>query len=95
MGALIHTIPDPVMGGISIVVFGLIAVTGAKIWVDNHVDFSQNKNLIVAAVTLIIGAGNFGLSIGDLKLGGIGVATLSAVLLNALFKRAPKFDLVD
>ena len=95
MGALIQTIPGPVMGGISIVVFGLIAVAGAKIWVDNHVDFSQNHNLIVAAVTLIIGAGDFGLAIGDLKLGGIGVATFGAILLNALLKRAPKFDLID
>ena len=50
-GALIQTIPLPVMGGVSIVVFGLIAVAGAKIWVDNKVDFSQNKNLIVAAIT--------------------------------------------
>lgn len=95
MGALIQAIPGPVMGGISIVVFGLIAVAGAKIWVDNHVDFSQNHNLIVAAVTLIIGAGDFGLSVGDLKLGGIGVATFGAIALNALLKRAPKFDLVD
>ena len=52
-GAVIQTIPLPVMGGVSIVVFGLIAVAGAKIWVDNKVDFSQNKNLIVAAITLI------------------------------------------
>ena len=51
-GAVIQTIPLPVMGGVSIVVFGLIAVAGAKIWVDNKVDFSQNKNLIVAAITL-------------------------------------------
>ena len=95
MGALIQIIPSPVMGGISIVVFGLIAVTGVKIWVDNKVDFSQNHNLIVAAVTLIIGSGDFGLSIGSFKLGGIGVATFGAILLNAVFKRSPKFDLVD
>ncbi|HRM95224.1 MAG TPA: solute carrier family 23 protein, partial [Alicycliphilus sp.] len=43
-GALIQAIPLPVMGGVSIVVFGLIAIAGAKIWVDNRVDFSQNKN---------------------------------------------------
>ena len=49
-GAIIQAIPLPVMGGVSIVVFGLIAVAGAKIWVDNRVDFSQNKNLIVAAI---------------------------------------------
>ncbi|WP_183274280.1 solute carrier family 23 protein, partial [Enterobacter hormaechei] len=45
-GALIHTIPAPVIGGASIVVFGLIAVAGARIWVQNHVDLSQNGNLI-------------------------------------------------
>ena len=50
-GALIQAIPLAVMGGVSIVVFGLIAVAGAKIWVDNKVDFSNNTNLIVAAVT--------------------------------------------
>ncbi|HCD4334274.1 TPA: pyrimidine utilization transport protein G, partial [Enterobacter hormaechei] len=46
-GALIHTIPAPVIGGASIVVFGLIAVAGARIWVQNHVDLSQNGNLIM------------------------------------------------
>ncbi|HCR0818182.1 TPA: pyrimidine utilization transport protein G, partial [Enterobacter hormaechei] len=56
-GALIHTIPAPVIGGASIVVFGLIAVAGARIWVQNHVDLSQNGNLIMVAVTLVLGAG--------------------------------------
>ncbi|MBV2216206.1 MAG: NCS2 family nucleobase:cation symporter, partial [Diaphorobacter sp.] len=64
-GALIQAIPLPVMGGVSIVVFGLIAIAGAKIWVDNRVDFSQNKNLIVAAITLILGTGEFTLKFGD------------------------------
>ncbi|WP_256742342.1 solute carrier family 23 protein, partial [Cronobacter sakazakii] len=58
-GALIHTIPAPVIGGASIVVFGLIAVAGARIWVQNHVDLSQNGNLIMVAVTLVLGAGDF------------------------------------
>ena len=66
-GALIQAIPLPVMGGVSIVVFGLIAVAGAKIWVDNKVDFSQNKNLIVAAVTLILGTGDFTLKFGAVR----------------------------
>ncbi|MCE1191964.1 MAG: NCS2 family nucleobase:cation symporter [Acidovorax sp.] len=86
-GALIQTIPLPVMGGVSIVVFGLIAVAGAKIWVDNRVDFSQNKNLIVAAVTLILGTGDFTLKFGQFALGGIGTATFGAILLYALLNR--------
>ena len=87
-GALIQAIPLPVMGGVSIVVFGLIAIAGAKIWVDNKVDFSQNKNLIVAAITLILGTGDFTLKFGDFALGGIGTATFGAILLHALLGRS-------
>ena len=86
-GALIQAIPLPVMGGVSIVVFGLIAVAGAKIWVDNKVDFSDNRNLIVAAITLILGTGDFTLKFGDFALGGIGTATFGAILLCALLGR--------
>jgi len=82
-GAIIQAIPLPVMGGVSIVVFGLIAVAGAKIWVDNKVDFSQNKNLIVAAITLVLGTGDFTLKFGQFALGGIGTATFGAILLWA------------
>jgi len=86
-GALIHTIPAPVIGGASIVVFGLIAVAGARIWVQNHVDLSQNGNLIMVAVTLVLGAGDFALTLGGFTLGGIGTATFGAILLNALLSR--------
>ncbi|MCU4568631.1 solute carrier family 23 protein, partial [Acinetobacter radioresistens] len=58
-GAVISTIPNAVLTGASIVVFGLITIAGAKIWIENKVDFSNNKNLIVASVTIILGAGNF------------------------------------
>ncbi len=86
-GALIQTIPLAVMGGVSIVVFGLIAVAGAKIWIDNRVDFSDNTNLIVAAITLILGTGEFTLKFGGWSLGGIGTATFGAILLHALLRR--------
>lgn len=86
-GALIHTIPGPVIGGASIVVFGLIAVAGARIWVQNRVDLSQNGNLIMVAVTLVLGAGDFALSLGGFTLGGIGTATFGAIALNALLSR--------
>jgi uracil-xanthine permease len=83
-GALIQTIPAPVLGGMSVVVFGLIAVAGARIWVVNQVDFGDNRNLIVAAVTLILGAGNFSLQFGSFKLDGIGTATFGSIILYAL-----------
>jgi uracil-xanthine permease len=86
-GALIQAIPLAVMGGVSIVVFGLIAVAGAKIWVDNKVDFSNNTNLVVAAITLVLGTGDYTLKFGDFALGGIGTATFGAILLYALLSR--------
>ncbi|MCA1324854.1 solute carrier family 23 protein [Herbaspirillum sp. alder98] len=86
-GALILTIPGAVLGGVSIVVFGLITVSGARIWVENKVDFSNNTNLIVAAVTLVLGAGDFTLKLGGFALGGIGTATFGAIILHALLKR--------
>ena len=89
-GALIRTIPPAVLGGVSIVVFGLIAIAGAKIWVDNRVDFSRNRNLVVAAVTLVLGAGDFALTIGQFTLGGIGTATFGAILLNLMLRDAEK-----
>ncbi len=86
-GALIQAIPLPVMGGVSIVVFGLITVAGARIWVDNKVDFADNKNLLVAAITLVLGTGDFTLKFGQFALGGIGTATFGAILLYALLNR--------
>jgi uracil-xanthine permease len=83
-GAVIQTIPGPVLGGVSIMVFGLIAVAGARIWVENRVDFSDNKNLVVAAVTLVLGAGDFTLKLGQFALGGIGTATFGAIILHAI-----------
>jgi len=86
-GALIQAIPLPVMGGVSIVVFGLITIAGARIWVDNKVDFSNPANLLTAAITLILGTGDFTLKFGSFALGGIGTATFGAVLLHALLRR--------
>ncbi|RIY40718.1 solute carrier family 23 protein [Neopusillimonas maritima] len=85
-GALIQLIPGPVLGGMSIVVFGLIAIAGARIWVVNQVDFTNNRNLIVASVTLVLGAGNFGLQLGAFRLDGIGTATFGAIILYALLR---------
>lgn len=89
-GAVISTIPVALLGGASIVVFGLITVAGAKIWVDNRVDFTKNSTLLIAAVTLIMGTGNYSLQIGNFDLGGIGTATLAAILLNLFLNREDK-----
>jgi uracil-xanthine permease len=91
-GALIQTIPTPVIGGLSLVVFGLIAATAGRIWVEARVDFSDPRNLVTTAVTLIAGSGDMTLHFGEFNLTGIGTATLCAVVLYQLLgwrRRAP------
>jgi xanthine/uracil permease len=92
-GALIGTIPGGIIGGLAVVLFGLIAVTGGRIWVENRVDFSKSRNLITAAVAVTIGAGmisvrdvSFGLTIGNFTIGGIGVATFGSIILYQILR---------
>ncbi|HWB48977.1 MAG TPA: solute carrier family 23 protein [Stellaceae bacterium] len=83
-GALIETIPTAVIGGLSLVVFGLIAATAGRIWVEARVDFSDPRNLVTAAVALIAGSGDMTLHFGEFNLTGIGTATLAAIVLYQL-----------
>jgi putative pyrimidine permease RutG len=85
-GALIHTIPLGVLGGLTIVLFGLIAATGGRIWVQNRVDFSKSRNLVTAAFALTAGAGNFQITIGSFTLSAIGVATFGAIILYQILR---------
>jgi uracil-xanthine permease len=86
-GALIQLIPPPVLRGVAVVIFGLIAVSGARIWVDNKVDFSDGRNLVIVAITLMLGTADFTLKFGSFALGGIGTATFGAIGLYALLGR--------
>lgn len=85
-GALIATLPSGVIGGLAIVLFGLIAATAGRIWVQNRVDFSKSRNLLTIAVALILGAGNFVLNIGGFALGGIGTAAFGAIIVYQLVR---------
>ena len=68
----------------------LITAVGARIWVQNQVDFARARNLVTVAVTLTIGAGDLALKIGGFTLGGIGTATFGAILLYQLFRDDPE-----
>lgn len=85
-GALIQTIPGPVLGGLALVVFGLISATAGRIWVENNVDFSNARNLITVGVALTIGAGDLALNFGGFTLGGIGTATFGAIILYQILR---------
>lgn len=88
-GALVGTIPDAVLGGVATVLFGLIAAAGIRIWVENRVDFSKGINLFVAAVTLIVGTGDYALHFGDFAFNGIALGTFGSIILYQLFRLAP------
>ncbi|GKQ43276.1 uracil transporter [Companilactobacillus sp. RD055328] len=84
LSALIQSIPLPVIGGISFLLFGVIASSGLRILVDNQVDFNKNRNLMIASSVLVIGIGNAFLQIGDFQFSGVAVATIVGMLLNAV-----------
>ncbi len=88
-GAAILVIPGPVIGGLSVVVFGLIAAAAGRIFVENRVDFSRTRVLLTVGTALVLGAGDFTLGLGNFKLGGIGTATAAAILLYHLLRDDP------
>ena len=83
-GALLRTIPGPVLGGLAVIVFGLIAAAMIRLWVDNRVDFSDPRNLLTVGTALVLGSGNFTVTIGGFSVAGIGTATIAAIGLYQL-----------
>ena len=82
LGALIQTIPEPVMGGVSIALFGVIAAAGTRLYVESQVDFSDKRNLMLASVVLVVGVGGTSLHLGSFQLDQMTLATVTGVLLN-------------
>ncbi|NMB21237.1 MAG: uracil permease [Firmicutes bacterium] len=90
MGALISTIPSPVMGGVSIVLFGIIAASGLRTLVESGIDYGDKRNLVISSVILVLGIGGAELSLGGLSLQGMGLATLTGILLNLVLPQKDK-----
>ena len=87
LGALLQTIPGPVMGGILVILFGGIVVVGMNTLVRAQADLNEARNLIISAVILVFGVGGMLVSFGEFSLEGIGLAGLVGVLLNAILPR--------
>ncbi|MEV2759757.1 uracil permease [Paenibacillus larvae] len=85
LAALIQTIPVPVMGGVSILLFGVIAGSGVRMLVEAKVDYSNPKNLILTAVVLIIGISGAAFKWGNFEMKGMALATVIAILLGLFF----------
>ncbi len=88
-GALLQTIPMPVMGGIMVLLFGSIAGIGLKTLLDAKVNLSSARNLCIVSVTLVTGIGGLGVTIGSFSLQGISLCGVLAVLLNLLLPAEP------
>ena len=86
-GAIVSAIPVGVLGGAVTVLFGMIAVLGARIWIEAGVDFRDPVNLVTAAVALIVGAGNYTLTWGDYQFAGITLGTLAAIVIYQVLRR--------
>ncbi|MFU2194307.1 uracil-xanthine permease family protein [Streptococcus pluranimalium] len=91
--ALISTIPNAVLGGMSILLYGVIASNGLKVLIESRVDFSQVRNLIIASAMLVLGLGSAVLELGALTLSGTALSAIVGVILNLVLPSAhPKQD---
>lgn len=86
ISALVSTIPDAVMGGISLLLFGIIAASGIRMLVESQVDYNKSRNLILTTVVLVIGISGASITLGKVTLSGMGLATVVAIILSLFFK---------
>lgn len=84
--AAISAIPEPVMGGVSLLLFGVIAASGLRIFVEQKVDFSKATNLLLTSTILVIGLSGTKLTMGSVELKGMALATVVGILLSLFFK---------
>ena len=82
--ALIQTIPGPVIGGISFLLYGMIGTSGLRILVDNHVDYGRNRNMILTSVIFVTGLSGVTLQLGNVSLSGMTLAAIVGMLLSLL-----------
>ena len=85
MSAVISTIPTPVIGGVSFLLFGTIATSGLRTLIEEKVDFSKSRNLILASVIFVVGLSGIKVAIGTTELSGMGLATIVAMVLSITF----------
>jgi uracil permease len=85
VSAAISTIPNPVMGGITILLYGVIAVQGLRILVEQKVDFSKNRNMVLGAITFVVGISGASINIGSVQLKGMAFAAIAGVILSLIF----------
>lgn len=95
LAAAIQSIPVPVMGGVSLLLFGVIAASGIRMLVESKVDYSRARNLILTSIVLIIGISGANITLGTVTLKGMALATIVSILLSLCFKLLDIFGLTN
>ena len=95
MSALINTIPGPVIGGISFLLYGMIGTSGIRIMVDSQVDYSKSRNLTLTSVVFVTGLSGAAISFGNVQLTGMVLACIVGMILSLLFYAFDKFKLTN
>ncbi len=85
---VLQTIPAPVMGGVSVILFGMIASVGLRMLVENKVDFTKSRNLIIAAVMMVIGLGlSGGITVGSVTVSSVAISAVLGIVLNKVLPK--------
>lgn len=95
LSALISTIPGPVIGGISILLYGMIGTSGLRILVDNQVDYGKSRNLTLTSVVFVVGLSGLSLNLGNVQLTGMVLACVVAMILSLVFYLLDRFHLTN
>ena len=95
LAALIQTIPNPVIGGISFLLYGMIGTSGLRILVDKRVDYGKSVNLILTSVVFVTGLSGVVVQVGTTSLTGMVLACITAMLMSLLFYLFDKFNLLN
>lgn len=95
VSAAISTIPGPVMGGITMLLYGVIAVQGFRMFVEQKVDFSKNSNMVLGAITFVVGVSGASINIGSVQLKGMAFAAVVGVVLSLIFWLLRKMNLMN
>lgn len=95
LSALINTIPGPVIGGISFLLYGMIGTSGLRMLVDSKVDYSKAKNLTLTSVIFVTGLSGIALKLGDVELTGMVLACVVGMILSLIFYLLEKYHLTN
>lgn len=95
LAALIQTIPGPVIGGISFLLYGMIGTSGIRVLVDGRVDYGVSKNLILTSVVFVTGLSGISVKLGSIELTGMVLACIVAMILSLIFHLLDKYKLTN